>query len=379
VKAATKHAAHAGQGVPARFLSANSGGSPSRFGAVHLFSAAALTDQTGAVVERYRYHALGRQTVLAPDGVAQRSASSYGYDIGWTSRLYDRETSQWYFRSRYYSPSLGRFTSRDTWMYVDGMGLYGAYFVPNALDPSGHMSEPCRSYFSTMMVSNEEYNTLIVKVHAIQRAERVDSQSCTPGQTQVQARFEYITSVRLKSATDFITSKCFEQELSEIDRERALRDARIILQATSDVTSFVPGAGQVVARTADGALAAIDVYSGDYASAVGTLASMGPGKASTPSLGVAAKSGSAAERANNVAKGIPESQLGPSGKPKIHIKEHSTRKEAQDAAQDRSRRGGTPEQHSNPTVGDPHYHPDGSNSREHHTYPGNGFPRNKEH
>lgn len=94
-------------------------------------------------------------------------------------------------------------------------------------------------------------------------------------------------------------------------------------------------------------------------------------------LSFAARGTAAADRAANVARGIPESQLGPSGKPKIHVKEHATRKRAEDAALDRSRRGEAPEEHSNPTKGDPHFHPSGSNSREHHTYPGRGFPHNE--
>jgi len=85
----------------------------------------------------------------------------------------------------------------------------------------------------------------------------------------------------------------------------------------------------------------------------------------------------AAERAQNMANGIPAAQLGPSGKPKIHVKEHATRKRAQDAAQAESRRGIAPEEHSNPTVGDPHYHPSGSHHREHHTYPRGNYPKNE--
>jgi hypothetical protein len=83
-------------------------------------------------------------------------------------------------------------------------------------------------------------------------------------------------------------------------------------------------------------------------------------------------------RAENIAKGIPEKVLGPSGKPKIYVKAHATRKKAQDAAVGRGRRGAAPEEHSNPTVGDPHFHPSGSNSREHHTFPGSGFPKNED-
>jgi len=87
----------------------------------------------------------------------------------------------------------------------------------------------------------------------------------------------------------------------------------------------------------------------------------------------------AAERAKNMAAGIPASQLGPSGKPKIHVKEHATRKQAQEAAQARSQRGLSPEEHSNPTFGEPHYHPSGSRQREHHAYPRRNHPKNEEY
>ncbi|MBL9007201.1 MAG: hypothetical protein JNJ46_23290 [Myxococcales bacterium] len=94
-------------------------------------------------------------------------------------------------------------------------------------------------------------------------------------------------------------------------------------------------------------------------------------------VGGVEQAAAAAERAQHLANGIPASQLGPSGKPKIHVKEHATRKRAQDAAQAESRRGVAPEEHSNPTVGDPHYHPSGSRHREHHAYPRANYPKNE--
>jgi RHS repeat-associated protein len=103
------------------------------------------------------------------------------------------------------------------------------------------------------------------------------------------------------------------------------------------------------------------------------------GKVSGLAAKVSRSSTADANRAASRAKGIPDSQLGPSGKPKILAKKHATRKRAEDTAQDRSRRGTAPEEHSNPTTGDPHFHPSGSNSREHHTYPGKGFPKNEEY
>jgi RHS repeat-associated protein len=103
----------------------------------HLYSLAALTDNAGAVVERYRYDGNGQRTVLAADGVTIRAASAHGNQRGFTGRYLDKETGLWCFRARQYSGSLGRFISRDPTEYVDGMSLYAAYFIPNALDPTG--------------------------------------------------------------------------------------------------------------------------------------------------------------------------------------------------------------------------------------------------
>ena len=77
-------------------------------------------------------------------------------------------------------------------------------------------------------------------------------------------------------------------------------------------------------------------------------------------------------RAENIAKGIPESQLGPSGKPKIHVIDHGgKRKEAKDAARAEAGSGGTTMKHTNPKVGQDHYHgvkASGEKDRVHHEY-----------
>ena len=49
-----------------------------------------------------------------------------------------RPLNLWYFRARYFSDEMGRFISRDPLGYVDGFGLYGAYFAERFnMDPSG--------------------------------------------------------------------------------------------------------------------------------------------------------------------------------------------------------------------------------------------------
>ena len=103
----------------------------------HLYSVAALTDNTGAVVERYRYDAYGQRIVLAGDGVTLRWGSPHGNQVGFTGRYLDKETGLWHFRLRYYSASLGRFANRDPTGYFDGQNLYSAYYIPNGIDPLG--------------------------------------------------------------------------------------------------------------------------------------------------------------------------------------------------------------------------------------------------
>jgi len=78
------------------------------------------------------------------------------------------------------------------------------------------------------------------------------------------------------------------------------------------------------------------------------------------------------EREKSKAKGIPDSQIGPSGKPKIHVKKHSSKKKAKDAASQDG--NGPPMHHPSPTTGGPHYHPTDANGEKipggnHHEYP----------
>lgn len=68
------------------------------------------------------------------------------------------------------------------------------------------------------------------------------------------------------------------------------------------------------------------------------------------------------ERAKNVAKGIPESRLGPSGKPMVHTVEHSTRKAAREAAEREAPAGGSARFDAHPQDGQkPHFQAEDAN------------------
>jgi RHS repeat-associated protein len=78
-----------------------------------------------------------------------------------------------------------------------------------------------------------------------------------------------------------------------------------------------------------------------------------------PATPAAPATAAEAERAKSVAKGIPESQIGPSGKPKIHTADMPNRKAAEDAA--KSAGSGKPMKHPNDKGQPPHFHPTDAN------------------
>lgn len=110
----------------------------------------ALADRTGAIVERYQYlqpYGMARiytgkgadnAWFTADDVATQRSAR--GNVIYFQGREYDAENGLYYFRNRYYMPSLWRFISRDP-LRLEG-DLVNTYRVEknspvNFLDPWG--------------------------------------------------------------------------------------------------------------------------------------------------------------------------------------------------------------------------------------------------
>jgi RHS repeat-associated protein len=108
------------------------------------YSVTAMTDASGAVVERYAYSPYGVTTILAPDGATPRATSSVGNTYMYTGRRLDKEFASssedavYYYRARYYLPTLGRFGSRDPLQYVDGMSAYAGYFAGRgSVDPAG--------------------------------------------------------------------------------------------------------------------------------------------------------------------------------------------------------------------------------------------------
>jgi len=117
-------------------------------------SAVALTNSSGAVVERHDY---------TPYGVVLGSGSTVGYPYLFAGRRKDSGTGLYYMRARYYHPEMGRFTARDqigVWGDANNWGnpfTYGASNPLSFADPMGATSDRLsefRSYGSGLSQSS---------------------------------------------------------------------------------------------------------------------------------------------------------------------------------------------------------------------------------
>ena len=127
------------------------------------FNVTAVTNDTGAVVERYAYTPYGEVAILDLNFAAvPNNVSAISNEHLYTGRRRDPETGLQLNRNRFYASHLGRWVNRDPiermlieagltrvkrsglMIMVGGVvstaervNLYAAHFVPNGLDPSG--------------------------------------------------------------------------------------------------------------------------------------------------------------------------------------------------------------------------------------------------
>ena len=95
-----------------------------RYVLMDYFNPAAITDQSGNVLERYAFSAFGVRRVLAPD-FTPRADSLYGIAFAFQGQFLDSESGLYNYGYRYYSPHLGRWTCKDPIGEEGGLNLYG--------------------------------------------------------------------------------------------------------------------------------------------------------------------------------------------------------------------------------------------------------------
>ena len=90
----------------------------------HLGSVHALADETGTIVESYRFDAWGRVLGVYNGSGTPLTQSAVGNRFLWAGKEYSWRTGLYYNRSRVYDPITGRFLSKDPSGISGGMNEY---------------------------------------------------------------------------------------------------------------------------------------------------------------------------------------------------------------------------------------------------------------
>jgi RHS repeat-associated protein len=99
----------------------------------------ALTNSAGVIVEQYAYDAFGKPTIKDGTGTVKSTPMT---PFLFTGREYDSETGLYNYRTRAYSPTLGRFLQADTINFKGGSVNLYRYVSNNPIrytDPKGRV------------------------------------------------------------------------------------------------------------------------------------------------------------------------------------------------------------------------------------------------
>jgi RHS repeat-associated protein len=102
-----------------------------------LGSVTSLSSSTGSLAQTYTFDSFGNQTA---------SSGSVTNPFRYTGREFDSETGLYYYRARYYDPTIGRFLSEDPLRFKgDGTNFYAyaANAPTNCTDPTGESVASC--------------------------------------------------------------------------------------------------------------------------------------------------------------------------------------------------------------------------------------------
>ena len=118
----------------------------------HLNSVNSIINEDLKVVQRYNYSVYGETRISDSDGNRLNKFVENPY--AYTSREYEVETGDYFYRARYYNPQTGRFLSEDP-IHFDGGDLNLFRYIGNnpvnERDPEGEFGAPtavfCADYF----------------------------------------------------------------------------------------------------------------------------------------------------------------------------------------------------------------------------------------
>ena len=105
----------------------------------HIGSTQAISSNNGSIIERVEYNAFGVPTYY-DENYNTIEHSTIDNSILFSGREYEKEYGLYFYRSRYYNPSYGRFLQKDTKGYINGLNDY-QYVRNNPIlfvDPYGY-------------------------------------------------------------------------------------------------------------------------------------------------------------------------------------------------------------------------------------------------
>lgn len=243
-----------------------------------------------------------------------------------SSEYYDDELGLVYYNYRYYNPQQGTWLSREPVGEQGGNNLYG--MVNNRIS------------------SRVDYLGLIPMEMGEYMAGKSIGFSNLSNQEKQQAREAIGNTPSAQEVAD-MAQEIVDTSQDHLDDLQTALDAVGVIDPTPacDLTNALIHCCRGNWMDIGISLAGCVPYFGDSLKGIKYGAKLGKGGKTEKAL---------KETEKNLAKGIREKDLGPSGKPKIHNKDLSSKKEAKEAAQHEGK--GNPMHHPNPTVGSPHYH-----------------------
>lgn len=114
-----------------------------------LGSVTSISNTAGALAQTYTFDSFGKQTA---------SSGSLTNPFQYTGRESDAETGLYYYRARYYDPTVGRFISEDPTGFKGGSNFY-PYVTndpANQTDPMGFDSDSQRCRYLRQKIENLE-------------------------------------------------------------------------------------------------------------------------------------------------------------------------------------------------------------------------------
>lgn len=111
----------------------------------HQSSIDAVTDDSGAVIERVEYDSFGVPVFI--DGVSGSTSSASavaGNPYAYNGREWDPDTGLYYYRARYYDPTIGRFIQEDS-QIATNQYIYTRNNPVNLMDPTGEAAVVIRT------------------------------------------------------------------------------------------------------------------------------------------------------------------------------------------------------------------------------------------